>query len=425
MTTMNTKLRVLLAFFILLIGCHASGQEGTPIKSSGPPIPQAGDAGTFLGSNGPSQPLSWKVPAGGGASGGWTTSLNIDFTAQTNQVMRTDGTYTIGGVVFTKLHSSSETSTGVNACTGGSCSGSNYVVPAVNSSITIQGGGGDGTAAFGNGFYAYWNDGAGHSIVGLVTSTTGSAITMTNKGFPGTSTPSTVMLDAGSIYATAMVISGVGLQFCPESSTNYFAGTRTAIFLQLPLTQVVSGVAIDTPVRAWANINPSLDLANTNYDGAILSFDILTNGSQTGIEVVRGYDNVSGGSFGFLGGTEYTNAYSQVVPNPPPGAYASNGVIVIQNPIGFNGLTTQLIGATYDAGWPSAQSLLPLSQGVLQMPAGGGSYISGVVSLSDGGVLAIGTGDQLVIGLGALRSGSPTVLREVFTNFRVDTGGYN
>ena len=426
--TMTARLCQLFLAFVLLVGCHAPNESGDAgaIKF-GPPVPGAGPDGSFLGSNGPDKPLVWKYPSSG-ASGGWTTSLDIDFRTQPNQVFPTDGSYTIAGKTWKKANSAWEASTGIQGCTSGCTGGGSgdYIIPACSSPLTINVGAGI-PADFVSGVYTYFAfvvPGYG-SMVGLVTANGGSTITMTNQCFAGTSAPGTHFTGGlGSMYAPAMIINGQGMQFVPRSGTNYFGSTRNSIFMEFPLTSAVATAALDTPTRAWSSFDQTIDNSGLDYDGAIMSFDILTSGGSTGIEIVRGYNNCCGGTLGFLGGVAYTNFPSQAVPNPTPVSYAGanpHSTLVIQNPIGFNGVTTQLAGATYDAGWPLAQALVPIAQGSVAPVIG-----PGVVSLTDGGTLAIGTGDQLVIGLGALRGGAGTTgLREVVTNFRVDIGGYN
>jgi hypothetical protein len=64
------------------------------------------DAGYYLQGG---VPPSWAIPSGGGSSGGgWVTALDFNFATQSNQTLATDTTYTIGGVVWTKINSAND-----------------------------------------------------------------------------------------------------------------------------------------------------------------------------------------------------------------------------------------------------------------------------------------------------------------------------
>lgn len=63
------------------------------------------DSTYFVGYNG--SDVDWEVPSATGGAG-WAIAKDIDFSAESSQTLTTDGTYTIGGITWTKANSTND-----------------------------------------------------------------------------------------------------------------------------------------------------------------------------------------------------------------------------------------------------------------------------------------------------------------------------
>jgi len=235
------------------------------------------------------------------------------------------------------------------------------------------------------------------------TQTLGSDTTFTIGGLTWTK------VNSANDSSSMTVTNGSGLIVTPNSASNISASTFTVPSIRIPITSVVPGFTMMTPLRIWAFVSSSNEAAN--FDEAVFGV-YVPNASfqnQMTFNVYRGF---SGGSNGW--GSQITILNSNVLfTSPAAQPLTGNRVGVMTMPSGvLGGLAPLATGTTVTAGaWPALNSL------TLSTIAASTSAASGSISNSSSGAHAI---SELNFFLGAIRAASATAFTCTFARFRVD-----
>lgn len=174
-----------------------------------------------------------------------------------------------------------------------------------------------------------------------------------------------------------------GLIVTPDSSSNISSSTFSAPTLRIPITSLVSGVTLSTPLRLWYWVSASNEAANS--DQAAGGFFIY-NGSYNNQFTMQFYRGFATGVDGF--GAWFTLLQSNVTTTSTAVPFASgNRVVVATYPGGIiAGSATLQIGTTVTSGaWPALSSLVYVASPAITAGASGAgaSTSSGQRTISD------------------------------------------
>ena len=167
---------------------------------------------------------------------GYMTGLDLDLSAEPNQVFLTDTAYTVGGKTWNAVNVAHSQITGTS---------SGFIVPAVGSTTTV-------TVSDATGFSSSLASYVNIATAGQyqVTAVSGTTITIKNLGWDGNAAPGTVIASSKVFGAYPCIVNGVGLVIQPNGDGNDFwpAGNFNAPRLSVALSQVT------TPQFGWASM---------------------------------------------------------------------------------------------------------------------------------------------------------------------------
>ena len=285
------------------------------------------------------QVVDWYAPS-------WKCYLDFDFTVQTNQVILTDSTVTIGGLSWTKTNTANEPLTTLNPSTH------SFTQPNVGVAIQITVA---STTLFTVNDYVNIGGTAGQYQVTSIDNST--QMHVKNLGWSGNAAPGTTVPTgsvAVNVAAAMAVVNGVGLFIRPVAATA-FGTSWTAPTLSILAASVIPSFTLMTPLRAW--MYESSNTSAANYDVTLLS--VFTKVGSSGI---NGYS--IGHEFNSLTQSFTQNGYNSVIASghqalPSGSPYNLGAVYQMELPSGFVGFN----GATYNFGsfgastWPDAAAL--------------------------------------------------------------------